>query len=102
VNSYFVLVLFIVTSGVLYGFGRRLPGLGPIGTSITRMLETIGLALALWVFNLGVAVVFILTMRAAGTFVSLYLATDPTLAGLAGLQAIVIQFWRYGNRSTSR
>jgi hypothetical protein len=75
--------------------GRRRLGLEGrrLRPALARALETIGLTVVFLGLDLGVALGLALLARAAGRFVSLYLAVDGTLVYLALLQALVFQRW---------
>jgi hypothetical protein len=92
----YILVFVALSSALLYVVGR-LRGWRPaaLGAAAARLLECVGLAVVLFALNVAVAVLTILVVRAAtGRFVSLYLATDFTLALLAFVQAVLVQWWR--------
>lgn len=95
-EAYYLLLLFGVTSPVLYlaatrGLGLRRDALRP---ALARMLECIGLAIVLAALNVAVGFLLVLALRRlTGTFVSLYLNTDGTLLALSVLQAVVLQWW---------
>jgi hypothetical protein len=95
VESYYLLLLFGVTSLVLYGAGIRcgLSGRALRGV-LSRVLECAGLAVILMVVNVAVGFLLVLALRrVTGTFISLYLNTDAVLAVMALLQAIALQWW---------
>ncbi len=99
-SEIFLLLLLVCTSAGAYGFGRRWLGLQvPISRGIQRTVETVVVAVAFFVVNVGVTVVGILALRSLGVFVSLYIATDYTLIVLSFLQGVVFQYWRYGGTS---
>ena len=96
----FLILLVVCTSAGAYGFGRRWLGLRvPISRGIQRTVETMGVAVAFFVVNVGVTVVGILALRSLGLFVSLYIATDYTLIVISFLQGVVFQYWRHGDTS---
>ena len=72
------------------GYSRRLFRL-----ALGRATETIGLALVFFAVNVTIVVFIVLVLRTLGRFASLYVATDPVLLILSGLQALGFQFWRY-------
>ena len=93
--SLFPLLVVILASVLLYLVGGRRLGLQPrhLRPAAARTLEVIGLTVVFLVLDLAVSVILALVVRAAGGFVSLYLATDSTLVFLAFLQALVFQRW---------
>jgi hypothetical protein len=96
VSQVLLLLLVVVTSAGAYGFGRRWLRIeAPLGRGIQRTVETVGVAVAFFVVNVGLTVVGTLALRSLGFFVSLYVATDYTLIVLSFLQAVVFQYWRY-------
>jgi hypothetical protein len=100
VLSLFPVLVVVLASVLLYAVGGRRLGLQPrhLRPAAARALEVIGLTVAFLVLDLAVSVVLALLMRAAGGFVSLYLATDSTLVFLAFMQALVFQRWWEGGR----
>jgi hypothetical protein len=92
----YLLLLFGATSGALYLAATRRLGLRRAGLrpALGRVLEFVGLVLAIAALNLAAGVLLVLAMRGlTGTFVSLYLNTDSTLLTLSGLQAVALQWW---------
>ena len=99
-SQIFLLLLVVLTSAGTYVFGRRWLGIEvPLGRGIQRTVETVGVAVAFFVVNVGLTVVGTLALRSLGIFVSLYVATDYTLTVLSFLQAVVFQYWRYAGAS---
>ena len=91
-----ILLLVGATSSLTYFLGLRLLGLNrSLSPGIARTLETVGIAVVFFVANVALTVVAVLALRLFGIFTSLYLGTDPTIALLSCLQALVLQFWRY-------
>lgn len=95
-EAYYLLLLFAVTSVALYLAGTR--GLrlrrGALRPALGRMLECLGLAIALTIVNVAVGFLLVLALRRlTGSFVSLYLNTDGALVVLSALQAVVLQWW---------
>ena len=95
-EAYYILLLFGVTSLALYLAATR--GLrlrrGALRPALGRMLECLGLAIALTFVNVAAGFLLVLGLRRlTGSFVSLYLNTDGTLVVLSVLQAIVLQWW---------
>jgi hypothetical protein len=95
-DEIFLLVLLGLSSGGAYAVGTRRLGLPPasLRAASARMFETVGIALIFGVANMTIAVVVILTTRAAtGRFLPLYMANDITLWVLSGLQGLIFQWW---------
>jgi hypothetical protein len=96
VEAYYPLLIFAMTSAALYlaatsGLGARRGALRP---ALSRLLECVGLAVVLAIFNVAVGFLLVLALRRlTGSFVSLYLNTDGTLLALSLLQAIFLQWW---------
>ena len=91
-----LLALTVLTSALAYGLGRFVFGLNaPFKKGLQRTVETVGVAVAFFIVNVGVAVAGTLALRTLGWFVSLYVATDYTLIVLSFLQAVLFQHWRY-------
>jgi hypothetical protein len=96
-----LLVMGLVSLLVYAAAGRRL-GLERrhLRAAMARTLEAVGLAVLFLILDLAVSVALALLLRAAGGFVSLYLATDGTLIVLALIQALVFQRWREAGRGS--
>ena len=95
-ESYYLLLLFAVTSLALYVGGLRGLGLrrSALPAALARVVECAGLAIVLAAVNVAVGFLLVLALRPlTGTFVSLYLNTDATLVGLSVLQAVALQWW---------
>ncbi len=93
-----LLLLVICTSAGAYGLGRHWLGFeAPLSRGVQTTVETAGVAVVFFVVNVGVTVAGTLGLRSMGLFVTLYVATDYTLAVLSCLQAVVFQYWRYGD-----
>ena len=77
--------------------GRRLMGLKAsfLRPALRRLPEWVGLTVLLYALNLmtGFALV-ILFRKLTGSFISMYMNTDATLALLSAFQALVFQWWR--------
>jgi uncharacterized membrane protein YdfJ with MMPL/SSD domain len=100
VSEVFVLVLFAATSSGLYLVGRLRLRLGSsLRAGLEKTLETIGLAALFLGANVAIAVASILGLQSMGFTVSMYVGADPAVIGLSLLQAVVFQFWRYGDRT---
>lgn len=95
-RALFVLAIVAGTSAAAGLFGRRALGLSARGLApaLSRVLETLGMAVTFFGLNLAIAMAAILTLRAAGTFISLYVADDLGLVALSLLQALVFQRWK--------
>ena len=95
-SQIFLLLLVVCTSAGAYGLGRYWAGLRvPFRRGIQRTAETVGVAVAFFVVNVGVIALGTLVLRSLGLFISLYVATDYTLIFLSFLQAVLLQHWRY-------
>jgi hypothetical protein len=97
----FSLVIAGLTSVGMYVVGVRGLGLSGNGlrAALSKALECVGGILAFFIMNLVLGVVIILTARLVTRgFVSLYLASDPTLLVLSSLQGIAFQGWREVSR----
>jgi len=92
----YLLLLFGATSSALYLAATRRLGLRHAGLrpALERVLECVGLTLAIAALNLAAGVLLVLALRRlTGAFVSLYLNTDGTLLALSLLQAVALQWW---------
>jgi hypothetical protein len=91
----FPVLVVALASALLYATGRRRLGLDRrhLRGALAHALEAVGLAVIFLIVDLAVSVALALLVRAAGGFVSLYLAVDGTLVVLALLQALVFQRW---------
>ena len=98
-----VLTLLILGFGTSLGaclLGTRWLGLSraTLPEGLSRLTESIGVAVVFFVVNVTVVVIFVLVSRAAGRFVSLHALTDPMLIILSLLQAAAFQFWQRSDR----
>ena len=96
-DALYLIGLVALTSGLVWGIGRRGLGLrsSAVRPALVRLLEWVGLSVALYAVNLFVGFVAVLVLRKlTGSFVSMYVNTDSTLALLAAFQAFVFQWWR--------
>ena len=96
-EQYFVLGLVGFTSLASIFIGTRWAGLSLEGLreAIRQALETLGLAIAFFAFNLVLGSTLILVGRTVlKEFISLYLADDIGLLILSLLQGLVVQHWR--------
>jgi hypothetical protein len=95
-DSLYLTGLVALTSGLVWLAGRR-RGLdqAAVRPALGRLLEWLGLAVAFYVFNLltGFAAVLLLR-RLTGSFISMYVNADATLALFSAFQALVFQWWR--------
>jgi hypothetical protein len=89
----FILLIAALTSAVAALLVRRRRGSIPLGRAILRVLECLGLAVAFFVADLAVGTLMVLAVRATGRFASIYGLSDPTLAVVALLQALVVHHW---------
>jgi hypothetical protein len=98
--AFLPLLVAALASVVLWlGLRRRLRLEGRrLGAAVSSALETVGLLVVFLAADLALGVVLALAARAAGRFVSLYLAVDASLIFLALLQALVFQRWWEGAR----
>jgi hypothetical protein len=96
VGIYSIPFFVTLTSAALYAAGRRRGwSARALRPAAARLLECLGLALALLLMNVAAGVLTVLVLRAAtGGFVSLYVATDSSLAPLSLAQAVLFQWWR--------
>ncbi|HTU01975.1 MAG TPA: hypothetical protein VMG58_09170 [Candidatus Sulfotelmatobacter sp.] len=96
-EEYFVLGLVGFTSLASILVGTRWGGLSLEGfrEAIRQTLETIGIAIAFFAFNLVLGSALILVGRTVFRhFISLYLADDIGLLILSLLQGLLVQHWR--------
>ena len=99
-DALYLIGLVALTSGLVWvigrrGMGLRAPALRP---AIGRLLEWMGLSVVFYAVNLFVGFLAVLVLRRlTGSFISMYLNTDATLALLSACQALVFQWWRAEN-----
>ena len=63
--------------------------------ALVRLLEWVGLSVVFYALNLFIGFALVLLLRKlTGSFVSMYVNTDATLALLSAFQALVFQWWR--------
>ncbi len=94
------IVLVLTTSAALFALGRsRLgsPG-GAVRTGLSRLLEWVGLTVALTLANVALGLGVALTLRALGVFLSSYYAADASVPALSAVQAWLLQEWLDGGR----
>jgi hypothetical protein len=91
----FPLLVVALASSLVWLAGRRrlVMDRGRFRAAAAHALEAVGLTVAFLALDLALGVALALLARAAGRFVSLYLAADGTLVFLALLQALVFQRW---------
>jgi len=96
-DSVYLIGLVALTSGLVIVAGRRLLGLPTslLRPALRRLLEWVGLTVLLYALNLLAGFTLVLVLRKlTGSFVSMYVNTDTTLALLSAFQALVFQWWR--------
>ena len=96
-TPFLLVALVFITSAGAFWAGTRWLGCSSLlfGLALERTAQTIGLALLFFGVNVTIIVFVVLIVKAMGWFASLYVATDPVLLILSGLQAIGFQFWRH-------
>jgi hypothetical protein len=93
----YLIGLVALTSAVVWAIGRRGLGLrsSAIRPALVRLLEWAGLTAVFYAVNLFVGFLAVLVLRKlTGSFISIYVNTDATLALLSAFQAVVFQWWR--------
>jgi hypothetical protein len=96
-DGLYLIGLVALTSALVWLIGRRGLGLrsSAIRPALVRLLEWVGLSAVLYAVNLLVGFLAVLVLRTlTGSFISMYVNTDATLALLAAFQALVFQWWR--------
>ena len=96
-DALYLIGLVALTSGLGWVIGRRALGLSAssLRPALARLLEWVGLSLVFYALNLFIGFALVLLLRKlTGSFVSMYVNTDATLALLAAFQALVFQWWR--------
>jgi len=86
-----------VTSALVWVIGRRALGLrsSALRPALVRLLEWVGLSAVFYAVNLFAGFLAVLALRKlTGSFISIYVNTDATLALLSAFQALVFQWWR--------
>jgi hypothetical protein len=96
-DGLYLIGLVALTSALVWVIGRR--GLrlrsSAIRPALVRLLEWVGLSAVLYAVNLFVGFLAVLALRKlTGSFISIYVNTDATLALLSAFQALVFQWWR--------
>jgi hypothetical protein len=94
------LLVAALASLLLWAAGRRRLPRQELRPAIASALEAVGLTVVFLALDLAVSIGLALLARAAGRFVSLYLAADGTLIVLALVQALVFQRWWERGRHT--
>jgi hypothetical protein len=100
-GSIFILLLAILSSLLLWVWGQRRLGLktSRLASAVASALECLGLTAVIYGANLALGVAVTAMARvASGSFLSLYPTTDPVLALLSLLQALVFWHWRQGRK----
>jgi hypothetical protein len=96
-DSLYLIGLVALTSGLVWVAGRRGLGLrsSAVRPALVRLLEWVGLSVAFYAVNLCVGFLAVLVLRKlSGSFISMYVNSDTTLALLSAFQALVFQWWR--------
>jgi hypothetical protein len=96
-ESLYLIGLVALTSGLAWRAGRRRLGLSlaSLRPALLRLLEWMGLTALFYALNLFAGLALVLVIRKlTGSFVSMYINTDATLALLSAFQALVFQWWR--------
>jgi hypothetical protein len=96
-DTLYLIGLVALTSALVWVAGRRFLGLPTslLRPALRRLLEWVGLTVLLYALNLFAGFVLVLVLRRlTGSFVSMYVNTDATLALLSAFQALVFQWWR--------
>jgi hypothetical protein len=101
----FLLALVAVTSVAACAVGIAGLGLGParLGEAGRVALQIVGMSTLFFVGNLAIGLICVLVVRGAtGTFVSVYLLNDLTLAVLSAVQGVCFECWRTSGRRDPR
>ena len=96
-DGLYLIGLVALTSALVWVIGRRGLGLrsSAIRPALVRLLEWVGLSAVFYAVNLFVGFLAVLVLRKlTGSFISIYVNTDATLALLSAFQALVFQWWR--------
>ena len=96
-DSLYLTGLVALTSGLLWFAGRRWLKLerAAVRPALVRLLEWLGLVVAFYAFNLVTGFAAVLLLRKlTGSFLSMYVNADATLALFSAFQALVFQWWR--------
>jgi hypothetical protein len=96
-DALYLIGLVALTSALAWVIGRRRLRLSApsLRRALVRLLEWVGLSVVFYALNLFVGFLAVLVLRKlTGSFVSMYVNTDATLALLAAFQALVFQWWR--------
>jgi hypothetical protein len=96
-DALYLIGLVALTSGLVWVIGRRGLGLrsSAVRPALVRLLEWVGLSVVFYAVNLFVGFLAVLALRKlTGSFISMYVNTDTTLALLSACQALVFQWWR--------
>lgn len=85
----------VATSGGALLVGTRVLGLRcrDAGRAAARVLEAIGVAVVFFVANLVAGIAFVIGLRLAGVYVSVYAMDDLVLALVSAGQAFVFHAW---------
>lgn len=101
----FLLALVAVTSVAACAVGIAGLGLRParLWEAGRFALQLVGMSTLFFVGNLAIGLVCVLVVRGAtGTFVSVYLLNDLTLAVLSAVQGVCFECWRMSGRRDPR
>lgn len=95
-DALYLILLVALTSALSWLAGRRGLGLrASVRPALGRLLEWVGLSVLFYALNLLIGFALVLLLRTiTGSFISMYVNTDATLALLAAFQAVVFQWWR--------
>jgi hypothetical protein len=96
-DALYLIGLVALTSALAWVIGRRRLGLtgSSLRPALVRLLEWVGLSVVFYALNLFIGFALVLLLRKlTGSFVSMYVNTDATLALLSAFQALVFQWWR--------
>jgi mannose/fructose/N-acetylgalactosamine-specific phosphotransferase system component IID len=98
------LLILVCGTSFAYLFGTRWLGLSPtaLREGLSRLAESVGVAVVFVVVNVTGVTIFVLVSRATGRFVPFDLATDLNLIVLSLLQAAAFQLWRYSSRERTK
>ncbi len=98
-ESFYLIALVVLTSGLAWLLGRGAPfrlARAALPRAFRAALEGLGAALVFWAVNVALGAVLALAIRGIGLgFVSLYVNTDLSLGVLSLVQALVFEAWRH-------
>ena len=96
-DALYLIGLVALTSALGWAIARRRFRLSAssLRRALVRLLEWVGLSVVFYAVNLFVGFLAVLVLRKlTGSFISMYVNTDTTLALLSAFQALVFQWWR--------